>query len=404
MRTKVIDNLSSITNPARQKVLLLYSGGLDSIYTAFELVSKGVEVYALYVQLGKDTPPDLEDTAKKIGIHLKQVDSIKNLCNSYITKGILANGLYNGRYPISSSYTRPLMAYEALRYAREIGVTSIVHSATPLQNSASRFNMSLIALADIPIRIYCPAITDYLSRVEKSDRLQSIGIKANRDSTYISVDENIWARVMESGIVDQTHNNLPEDIFQWTKLDHSAEKTIEIEVEFNRGYPVKLNGKAMEFSELISFLNEKIGPYGVGRYSGFEENSFGIKVHEVRETPAGHILHESHKLLEEMVLTQEELRVKHILDREWTNLVVGGGWYSPLRCHLDEFMKVVNHRINGVLRWSICENKCWCSAKQSTNITDCNKVGNVEEDFLPFTLSSFYAQMARKHKITGMGG
>ncbi|MBU8772103.1 argininosuccinate synthase domain-containing protein [Cytobacillus oceanisediminis] len=396
---KILQDSRELTKYKGQKVILLYSGGLDSMYAAYTLNKMGIKTFALTVDVGQKIPNDIEKNSKKLGIELRIIDVQSILCSEYLSYGIRFNALYNNNYPISSSYTRPLIAKEAVKLAEKINSQLIVHSATPMQNSASRFNLSILSLSQT-IDIYCPAILDYTEREKKISVLNSIGIEIPEDNLSYSIDENLWARVIESGTLETPELELHEDsLYEWTKnLNDSNEQPLEITISFKDGLPFKLNGIEMSLSDIIKTLNGQLGKLKVGRYSGFEENLFGTKSHEVREAPAAHLIHESHKLLEEMILSTNELKVKHFLDREWTDTVVKGGWFSKLKESLDSIAPSFSKDIVGDLKWKIDKGMCSCISINSPKGMYSAKYPDFVEEFRPFTLNSIYQQARRTHR------
>ncbi|WP_270166458.1 DUF7411 family protein [Paenibacillus sp. SYP-B4298] len=375
-----------------EKAVMLYSGGLDSTYAAMQLVRAGIEVHALHANVGQQHDPAIQRTAEQIGVQFQSIDVRKELCEQFIDKGIYANALYN-RYPISSSYTRPLIALEGVRYARQIQSRLIVHSATPMQNTASRFNLSILALST-EIDMYCPAILHYINREEKAAFLKNNGICCESINEY-SVDENLWSRVIEGGPLDSLHYEVPEHYYRWTS--GSGQKgPFYITIGFDKGKPNRMNGTPAELDDIIARLNQLLGPYGIGRFSGFENTAFGMKNRELREAPAACLLHESHMQLEELILSEDELRIKRTLDAEWTRLVVAGGWFSRLKDALDSAIGEFNRDLTGELKWKISEGRCECVSVLSP--ASSASQAQFYDEFNPYSLNSLYQQMSRKHR------
>ncbi|MFC5407366.1 argininosuccinate synthase domain-containing protein [Cohnella soli] len=394
----VLYQMGDLAKYKGKKAVLLYSGGVDSMYAALSLVQSGIDVHALRIDIGQSPSADLKSNVEKIGVKLVEIDAKNELCDSYIRIGIAANGLYNHHYPISSSYTRPLIASKAVHYAQNIGSQLIAHSATPVQNSASRFNMSILALAP-EIDIYCSAILEYADRDNKISYLKSRGLTLVNDHELFSVDENLWARVVESGTLEQHWLNMSvRDVFTWTKIDKSA-KPISVNLRFEEGIAVELDGQALPLVDIILRLNEKLSKYGIGRYSGFEDNAFGVKNREVREAPAAVLLHSAHRLFEEMILSGDELRVKHFLDVEWVNLVVGGGWFSSLKGPLDAAILAFNKDINGTATWEVDHGSLICKSIKADASLASAQYPRFSEEIKGFTIESFYKHLARKMRI-----
>lgn len=393
----IYDELKSYVN---EKVVLLYSGGLDSMYVAHRLSKMGFQVYGFLADVGQPITEEIRHGAAALSIILEYRDLREPLCNEFISKGILANALYNGNFPISSSYTRPLLCAEATKFAHKIGSRIIVHSATPFQNSAARFNLSIMAL-DPSIVIFCPSIGEFVPREEKIRRLTADGLPLPRAKSMYSIDENLWARVVENDSLEKPWLDIPEtEVFEWTISNRSNQmEPVTISLDFENGLPVALNGERLSLRNMIQELNTLVGGYGIGRFVGLEDGLFGVKNPEIREAPAATILHQSHLLFEEMILTTDELRVKKNIDDEWTRLVVLGGWYTPLKRALDSAIKVMNEDITGSIRWRISQGQALCVARESPFALYASKFGDFVNEFRPFTLRSYYTQLARLQRI-----
>lgn len=395
----LIDNLEDAKSFSDNKTVLLYSGGLDSMYTALYLKKNGFDITALLLDVGQRIHSNIYTNAEKIGIKLKIVKSKEKLFKDFISKGILANALYNGNYPLSSSYTRPLMASEACKLAREIGCRLIVHSSTPFQNSANRFNLSIISQAP-DIGIFCPALVDCVTREDKMKELERYGIIFSSKSIY-SVDENLWARVIENGSLEKPWIEIPiSDVFKWTKNPEESEKhPLYFTLEFKRGLPFSINGEKKPLYSITDLLNKKLGAYGIGRFSGLENGHYGFKNHEIRESPAAEIMHRSHIILEEMILSSSERRVKNILDREWTELAVFGGWFSPLKENIEKAIIAFNQDISGSIKWRVSSGNIFCVSKVSNNSLITVSDSCFINEFNPYTIDSLTKQLARKYRL-----
>ncbi len=396
--SSVLLNPNDINQYHDENVVLLFSGGLDSVFAAYQLTLQGLRVHALYVDVGQTEEPDLDYLAKQLNITVKRVGARDKLCQNFIARGIQANALSNGQYPISSSYTRPLIASEGVRFAREIGSRLIAHSATPLQNSTPRFNLSILALAN-DIDIYCPSTLNYTPRERKAEILISNGILVASNESLYSIDENLWARVIESGPLEDARNEIQESVvFRGGELSDSEAQSCMITLEFHRGLPTAVNGKKGSLLAIVETLNEILSKYGIGRYSGHEDTLFGMKSHELREAPAASIIHQSHRLLEEMVLSADELRMKQIMDSEWTRNVITGGWFSPLKDALDCAIEFMNNDITGEIKWKVMKSSVFCISKWTTNSLTVSRHPEFYNEFQPYNFDSYYTQLARNRR------
>ncbi|EJR73571.1 argininosuccinate synthase domain-containing protein [Bacillus cereus] len=386
-----------LTRFKRNTATLLFSGGLDSLYTAYQLKMNDIETHAILIDVGQEIPKNLFNLSELLNIKLVIIDAKDELCEEYIKLGIMSNALYNNHFPISSSYTRPLFSKIVSEYAKKANSSLIVHNSTPYQNSAMRFNLSIMAKYP-QANIFCPAIGEYVTREEKKIIIEKeLGIYVSEYSKY-SVDENLWCRVIENDTLECTEIEIANDVFKWTSNKNNMEDYY-LELTFKNGLPYKINNQVLSLKEIINTLNSSLSGYGIGRYAGLEDSSFGVKNPEIREAPAAMLIHQSHLLLEEMILTDEELRVKSLLDREWTNLVVQGGWFSPLKSCMEESIKCFNKYINGQIKWKISENNIFCVAKDSKNSMSFSKFDNFINEFSPYSINSFFQQRAREMRI-----
>jgi argininosuccinate synthase len=341
----LLDNLTDICTTVK-RCLVLYSGGLDSSYFLWWARQQGIDVIALHVHLGPgEVDTTVSDIATHLGAELCVCDRTDVFVNQYVALAIQANAVYQHQFPVCSSLSRPLMAAEAVRLAANKGVDCIVHTSTFIQNSAARFNVSLRVLAP-HLRIGNPFIREPIARQHKLEQLQAAGVPTRR-SVY-SVDENIWGRVIECGELDDPAYPVPEHVFLRTRHAVDAPRTSrDVALRFEAGLPVALDGSSMPLRELVTQLNDIGATYGVGRFNGLEDTPLGIKNHEVREAPAAAAIFTAHAALERAVLTQREVRLKSFVDAEWTELVVNGWWYSPLKDALEAFVAHMSRYVSG---------------------------------------------------------
>ncbi|MBV9614462.1 MAG: argininosuccinate synthase [Ktedonobacteraceae bacterium] len=346
----IIDTLEGIKAQGIRSCVLLYSGGIDGSYFLDWAQQEDIHVVALTVGLEDSAEyQNASETAHILGAHHVFQNKTEQFLQDYASRAIHANAFYQGLYPISSSLSRPLMIKAAAELAEQMGIQAVAHTSTCVQNSAARFNFSLMTI-DPTLTIVTPFLGSQYTRSMKLQRLQE------RNLTFLSgihsVDSNIWGRVIESGTLENPENDLPPDgVFTWTKeISATPDKPEMLEIEFEQGLPTKLNGHPLSLLEMVQALNELGGRHGVGRFSGLEETTFGVKNHEVREAPAAHILISAHRELEMAILTQAEVSLKLSLDNQWTNLVVSGQWYAHLAEAIYAFIKHMNALVNGKVR------------------------------------------------------
>jgi argininosuccinate synthase len=358
-------------------VLVLFSGGLDSSYVLLKLRELGIETIALHVALVENQTDSvrLARVAQLLGARLICIDAQDRFADSFVAPGILANGLYMGRYPVCSALSRPLICEIAIEQARLNSCTVICHTATFVQNSAARFNNSLHEL-DGDVAIGAPFLRDAIDREAKLQALNAAGYEA--EHKVFSVDENLWGRVIECGVLDDPANEVPEEVFLWTQRV-TPPATRKVKLRFRRGMPVALDSRAMTLREIISELNLIGGAFGIGRANSMEDTWIGIKNHEVREAPAAEIILRAHAELEGAILDRDEQRLKRQIDSEWTAHVVTGGWHSPLSRAMLSFITNLSAMIDGEVTLRLDPGRCFVdaiSAPTSASFQNCMKEAN----------------------------
>ena len=348
--TTLIDNLDDLARSGITSCILLYSGGLDGSYFLNWAKRHTLDVLALTIGIDDDLScQEIKRTAQGLNAPFLYKDCIEQFVNEYVVKAIKANAYYQGLYPVCSSLSRPLFSRVAVQTAHEMGVQAIIHTSTYMQNSATRFNLSLMGL-DPNITIAAPFLRSHFSREEKLHSLEDKGLSFPLN--IYSIDKNIWGRVIECGTLENPENRLPDSgVFTWTRdITDTPNSAEEIEIAFEGGVPTVLNGQPSNVIDIVRALNILGGKHGIGRFSGLEDTVFGVKNHEIRESPAAHILITAHRELEAAVLTQSELSLKLFLDNYWTNLIVSGSWYAHLTEALFAFIDHMNELVNGKVR------------------------------------------------------
>jgi len=335
------------------KVVLAYSGGLDTSVAIKWLEEKyGARVVTLTVDVGQQE--DLEaiaERAKRIGVERHySIDAKAEFAKDYIYPSIKANGLYEGKYPLSTALARPLIASKLVEVANKEKADAVAHGCTGKGNDQVRFDVTVKALAP-QLKIIAPVREWNLSREEEIQYAKERGVPVEEKKSIFSIDQNLWGRSIESGPLEQPDFEPPEEAFEWVKpLSKTPDEPAYVELEFEGGVPVSLDGSEMAPVELISSLNEKAGLHGVGVIDHIEDRLVGIKSREVYECPAAVCIIEAHKDLEKMVLTRHQLMFKELVDREWAWLVYTGLWVDPLRKNLDAFIDSTQKAVNGSVR------------------------------------------------------
>jgi argininosuccinate synthase len=338
----------------KEKILLAYSGGLDTSVAIHWLKEKyGCDVVTVTIDVGQSD--DLKDAmrrAKAIGAAKSWIiDVKKEFVEDYLLPGLKANALYEGNYPLSTAIARPLMAAKLVEMAKRLGATSIAHGCTGKGNDQVRFEVSIMALAP-DIKILAPTRDWGMSREEEIGyaKQHGIPIPVTVDKPY-SIDESIWGRAIECGILEDAWVEPPEDIYEWTKGHaNSPDKAEYVEIGFVQGKPVSVNGEDMDFLDIIYKLNEFAGSHGVGRIDHIENRLVGIKSREVYEAPAALVLIKAHQDLESLVMAKDLLHYKKVLEQHYSDLVYNGLWFSPLKEALDAFIEKTQELVTGTVK------------------------------------------------------
>lgn len=336
------------------KVALSYSGGLDTT-VAVRLLQENykADVITVTVNVGQD-PFKLRDAAKKarlLGV-LKHVyvDARKEFVQDYIFPSIRANGLYEG-YPLSTALARYPTASRLVEVARKEKADAVAHGCTGKGNDQFRFDTT-ISIKAPELKIIAPIRESNLNRKQEIEyvKKKEIPVSIETDQLY-SIDENLWGRSIEGGVLEDPEKIPPEDIYTWTSSpEKTPQKPRVVEIEFKEGVPIALDGKRMSGVELITEMNRVAGTYGVGRIELIEDRVLGLKARENYEAPAATVLIQAHQALEQLVLTKEELEFKRQVEQTWAGLVYRGLWFDPLREDLDAFINSTQRRVIGKVK------------------------------------------------------
>ena len=349
--------------------VLAYSGGLDtSCAIAWLKEDYGFdEVIAVLVDVGQEF--DLEASlvrGEAAGAdQVLLVDRKDAFAGDQVAKAIVTNALYEGRYPLVSALSRPVVAEAVAEIAAEVGAEAVVHGCTGKGNDQVRFELAFKATYP-GVRVIAPLRDTIWTREAEIEYALSRGIPVTHtQSSPYSIDENLFGRSIEAGILEDPWVAPPEDVYALTSSPLSAPAPTEVVVGFAAGVPVSLDGEELPLAELVAALNAKAGAYGIGRIDTIENRVVGIKSREVYEAPAAIALIEAHKALEDVVLTKDELRTKRALEVRWTELVYEGLWFSPLRHAIDAFVAVTQERVTGEVRLSLQPNAAVVAGRRS---------------------------------------
>lgn len=350
-------------------VVLAYSGGLDtSVAIKWLQDNYNFEVVALVADVGQ--LGDLEVIRKRaLANGAKEallVDLKEEFVEGYIAAALRANALYQGKYPVSTALARPLIAQALVAHAHEYGAGAVAHGCTAKGNDQVRFDIS-VALLDPYLDIIAPAREWKMSREEEIEYALKHGldIPVTKSSPY-SVDENMWGRSVECGPLEDPWNEPGEDVYEWTcSPKECPAEPLYVEVVFERGIPVQLDGASFSRVEIIRRLNQLGGTYGVGRIDMMEDRVVGIKSREIYECPAATVLITAHADLESLVLPKDVLDYKSGVDRLYADLIYSGKWFSPLKEALDGFISITQERGNGTVRLKLECGKCVVVGRKS---------------------------------------
>ena len=337
-----------------RKIILAYSGGLDTSVLLKWLQQKyDAEVITVTLDVGqREDLKRIEEKAKNLGaIKHYSVDAREEFVKNYVFPAIKANALYEGKYPVSTALSRPLIAEKLVEVARKEGANAIAHGCTGKGNDQVRIEVSAKALAP-DIDVIAPVREWNMTRDEeiKFAEANGIPIPVDVDKPY-SIDQNLWGRSIECGILEHPDVEPPEEIYEWTVPPEKAPDESEyLTIRFEDGVPVALNSEEVDPVTLIDEVNSLAGKHGVGRIDHVEDRLVGIKSREVYECPAALVIIEAHKDLEKLVLTRHEVSFKQQVDALWSTLVYTGLWMDPLREDLDAFIEETQKRVCGEVK------------------------------------------------------
>ncbi|ASS76599.1 argininosuccinate synthase [Tumebacillus algifaecis] len=337
----------------KKKLILAYSGGLDTSVAITWLNEQGYEVIAVSADVGEGK--DLEfvkNKALQVGASKSyMIDARELFAKEFILPSLKANALYEHKYPLSAALSRPLISQLMVEYAEQEGAVAVAHGCTGKGNDQVRFDVSVTAL-NPNLEIVAPVREWGWSRDEEIEyaKQHNIPIPITKENPF-SVDANLWGRSCECGVLEDPWAEAPEAAFEWTVNAQDAPNTPEyVEIGFEKGVPVSLNGQALGLVELIEQLNKLGGAHGVGRIDHVENRLIGIKSREVYEAPGALILIAAHRELETITLPREVAHFKPQLELKYTELVYNGLWFSPLKKALDAFIEETQATVTGTVR------------------------------------------------------
>jgi argininosuccinate synthase len=349
-----------------KRVALAYSGGLDtSVAVRWLGEEMGVEVVAVAVDVGQGGDFDaIRDRALGAGaVESVVVDARREMADEFVAPAIAANARYEGKYPLVSSLSRPVIVRHLVAEARRFGADGVAHGCTGKGNDQVRFEVGTRSLAP-DLEILAPARVWGLSRadcIEYAAR-HGIPIEVTLEKPY-SIDENLWGRAIECGALEDPWATAPADVFALTR--RTASEPRDVVVGFEAGVPVSLDGRSLALVDLIAELASVVGAYGWGRIDMVENRRVGIKSRETYECPAALALLLAHADLEDLTLERDVHHEKARLEPRWAELVYDGLWFSPLKEALDSFFASTQRHVTGEVRLSLEPGSCFVSGRRS---------------------------------------
>jgi len=351
------------------KVVLAYSGGLDTSVAIRWLKEKyNLDVIALNVNVGSERDfSAIRQKALKIGaMKALVVDARETFVDEFVFPALQADALYEGQYPLATALARPLMAKLLVDTALKEGAKAVAHGCTGKGNDQVRFDVGVATLAP-GLKIIAPAREWGMSREEtiKYAQRYQIPVPITVKSPY-SIDENLWGRSIECGVLEDPWVEPPADVFGWTKSPADApNKPGYVEIGFEQGIPIGLDGKKMGGVSLIQRLNQLAGEHGVGRIDHLENRLVGIKSREIYEAPAAIVLLQAHQALEAMTLSKDQLRFKQKVAIEYADLIYNGLWFSLLREDLAAYVESSQRFVTGTVRMKLFKGGCGVAGRKS---------------------------------------
>ena len=351
-------------------VVLAYSGGLDTSVAIRWIKEKyNLDVIALTIDVGNDRDlPAIAERAKQIGaVKALIVDGREDFVRYFVWPALQAGAVYEGQYPLATALARPLIARLLVEVARAERAVAVAHGCTGKGNDQVRFDVSIQTLAP-DLQIIAPVREWSMTRDSEIAYAHehNIPIKVTNASPY-SVDQNLWGRSVECGILEDPWEEPPADVYAWTE-DPNSTKLLEptyVEITFQNGIPVALNGEEVEGADLVETLNKMAGKYGIGRIDHIENRLVGIKSREVYEAPAATVLLSAHQALESLTLSRDQTRFKEIVAGEYARLIYNGQWYSALHQDLAAYMQSTQRFVSGVVRMKLSRGQCSVAGRKS---------------------------------------
>lgn len=354
----------------KEKVILAYSGGLDTSVSIKWLTDQGYDVVACCLDIGegRDTQ-SIKDKALAVGaIESYAIDAREEFAQDFALIALQGNTFYENSYPLVSALSRPLIAKKLVELALATGATTVAHGCTGKGNDQVRFEVAIAALAP-HLKVIAPVREWKWSREEEIAYAAEKGvpIPADLDNPY-SIDQNLWGRACECGVLEDPWATPPKGAYAITQeLEDTPDVPTIVEITFDQGVPTAIDGETMNLAELIMKLNRVAGEHGVGRIDHIENRLVGIKSREVYECPGAIALMTAHKELENLVFVRELAHFKPIIEQQLAQVIYDGLWFNPLTEALITFLKSTQVYVNGIVRLKLFKGNVICEGRKSEN-------------------------------------
>ncbi len=354
----------------KEKVILAYSGGLDTSVSIKWLVDEGYDVIACCLDIGEGRDTEfIKNKALQVGAtESYAIDAREEFSQDFVLVALQGNTYYENSYPLVSALSRPLISKKLVELAHQTGATTIAHGCTGKGNDQVRFEVSIAAL-DPNLKIIAPVREWKWSREEEINYAAEKGvpIPADLDNPY-SIDQNLWGRACECGILEDPWATPPAGAYAITaELEDTPDKPTILEITFEKGVPTALDGEELSLAKLIMKLNTIAGVHGIGRIDHIENRLVGIKSREVYECPGAEVLMKAHKELEDLVFVREMTHFKPVIEQQLCQMIYDGLWFNPTMDALIAFLKQSQEVVNGVLRVKLFKGNVIVEGRKSDN-------------------------------------
>ena len=336
------------------KLVLAYSGGLDTT-TAIKWLSveQGYDVVALNIDVGKSREqPVVESRGLAAGaLKVRVIDAREDFIRYFAFPALAAGAMYQDAYPLATALARPLMAKLLVDVAHEEGATAVAHGCTGKGNDQVRFDVGIMTL-DPSLTIVAPTRENAMAREMQIEYLRKHGIDIPwGEKGPFSIDENMWGRSAEAGVLEDPWQEPPAEAYEWTRAPEEApSEPAYVEIAYKHGMPISLDGEELDAVRIVERLNELGGRHGVGRIDHIEDRLVGIKSREIYEAPAATILHAAHRGLESMTLSKQQIKLKKLVATEYAELIYNGLWFSAHHQDIAAYVASTQRHVSGVIR------------------------------------------------------